>query len=381
MNISNLKKSLHFLKEAKVTPHIIGKHGIGKSSIVKQFAKEIGYEVIDLRLGQMADPGDIIGLADFVRDALGQAIATKFMRPSFLPTNGKWILFLDEVNRANKDVLQAIFQLVLDRKVHEYEIPEDTFIIAASNPPTGDYAVLDFNDAAFQDRFVHIKLDPTVKEFIEFGKSQEVNPMLLEFFADQPALLESQDLEDFSLDFVKSSRRSVITFDRIEKTGMPQNLLKEVGMGILGTVTSTAYFSFLENNDVRLTGQEVLTAYKKNLKKLQKIASVEQPRMDVINGINDDINKIVQEAKELNKTQADNLMSYIKLIPLDSGFGLLQKIVALPSLMNVMVDGVKNADYIHENDDFCNHFKQAREAIKAFNDKEKASQNTQDAVE
>jgi MoxR-like ATPase len=125
MNITQLKTSLHFLIKSGLVPNIIGKHGIGKSSLVAQFAKENGYSFHPFFLSQMSDMGDLLGLPEFDRDASGKAVSTSFVHPRKLPKQPKSILFFDELNRASKELLQGIFQLALEGELHDYKLPKD----------------------------------------------------------------------------------------------------------------------------------------------------------------------------------------------------------------------------------------------------------------
>jgi MoxR-like ATPase len=194
MNITQLKESLPFIIQAGLVPNIIGKHGIGKSSVVAQYAKDNGYSFHPFFLGQMSDTGDLLGLPEFERDSTGKALSTNFIHPAKLPKKPRSILFFDELNRASKDLLQAIFQLALEGTIHDYSLPEDSAIIMAMNPATDDYSVLDFADKAFADRFVHINLDPSHEEFHSYMNSRYSKSTVSSFLQQQTKLLEDEDL-------------------------------------------------------------------------------------------------------------------------------------------------------------------------------------------
>ena len=84
---------------------LVGKHGIGKSQILSRYFESKGHKVVTLFLGQMSDPGDLIGLPHF-DESTGK---TEFMPPYWFPTDGKPIvLFLDELNRARPEVFQYV---------------------------------------------------------------------------------------------------------------------------------------------------------------------------------------------------------------------------------------------------------------------------------
>lgn len=332
MNIEKIKQSLPYILKAGFTPHLIGHAGCGKSSVVYQFAKEQGYDsVIELRLGEMSDMGDLLGLADFELNSKGEKIATKFMRPSFLPKSGRHVIFLDEINRANKDILQGVFQLVYDRKIHEYQVPKDTAIIAASNPNNGDYAVIDFADPAFQDRFVHIKFEPQVSEFLSYLKAKNGDNEIVEFFQDQPEMLQNTTLKDFDLNFVQPSNRSAERLSILKQTGMPDELFNEVMIGVVGPKVAIAYQSFVNDpNRIKISGLEVLNDFSKAKKKLDAIFKVNSNRTDVFFKINEDIKLEAAKLQELTKEQEDNMEAYFLTMPAEILYGTLKNESFLP---------------------------------------------------
>ena len=78
---------------------LVGAHGIGKSEILTEYFSGKGMRVVPLFLGQMSDPGDLIGIPNR-NETTGK---TEFMPPYWFPLDGKPIvLFLDELNRAGK---------------------------------------------------------------------------------------------------------------------------------------------------------------------------------------------------------------------------------------------------------------------------------------
>ena len=93
---------------------LVGKHGIGKSRILEEYFKKKNCPVVTLFLGQMSDPGDLIGLPDKNEETN----KTDFMLPYWFPLDGKpVVLFLDELNRARPEVLQTIMDLTLKRSL------------------------------------------------------------------------------------------------------------------------------------------------------------------------------------------------------------------------------------------------------------------------
>ena len=177
--ISSLTNSLNVLIEnhVKHSVFIWGAPGIGKSSAVKQVAKEQDLKLIDLRISQLA-PTDIRGLP-YTKD--GKA---HFAPPSFLPTEGDGILFLDELNMASPSVMGIAQQLILDRQVGDYKVPDGWFIIAAGNR-TEDRAAISQMPAPVANRFIHFHIDCTLDSWKEYAIAQEI----LSFLNFRPQLL------------------------------------------------------------------------------------------------------------------------------------------------------------------------------------------------
>lgn len=324
MNIKTLKESLPYLFKANVSAMIVGHHGVGKSQAVKQYADDNKLGFVDLRLGTQ-DVGDLLGLADFeINLKTGQKEATKFMRPDWFPVDpdSQGIIFLDEINRGRRDVLQAVFQLCLDKRLHRYSLPKGWHVIAAMNPNTEDYIVTDLSDKAFLDRFCHIKLAPSKQEFMEYAKARKFEGQLIQFLQEQPAMLQAE-LEAFELD-VKPSRRSWEAVDRLMKYQTPVNLMRELVSGLVGTSAATAFIKSLSDTDKPISGKEVLEDYKKVSSRIKKYSDAKTGgRQDMLKYTCDSLLEAIQELKKKpTKDQADNAISFLKEIPKDLSFNV-----------------------------------------------------------
>jgi MoxR-like ATPase len=327
MNIATLKEALPYLFKANVSTMIVGHHGVGKSQGVAQYAAENDMEFIDLRLGTQ-DVGDLLGLADFERDRDGNLVATKFMRPDWFPTNpnSKGIIFLDEINRARRDVLQAVFQLVLDKRLHRYELPKGWQVIAAMNPNTGDYIVTDISDKAFMDRFCHIKLAPSKQEFFKYARERKFDDRLIQFLQEQPEMLQGE-LEAFDLSEIKPSRRSWEAIDRLIKVGTPVHILTELACGLVGPVAASAMTKALNSADKPINAADVVDNYSKFQKRVQDYSDAKNARLDMLKFTCDSILEWAQsDKKALTKDQAKNLADFLWDIPRDLSFSLAREL-------------------------------------------------------
>jgi hypothetical protein len=366
MNITQLKTSLPFLIQSGLVPNIIGKHGIGKSSIVAQYAKENGYSFHPFFLGQMADTGDILGLPEFNRDADGKALSVNFVHPAKLPKKPRSILFFDELNRASKDLLQAIFQLALEGTLHDYTLPKDSAIIMAMNPATDDYSVLDFADKAFADRFVHINLDPTHEEFHTYMTSRYGTSSVSAFLKQQTKLLEETDLEPVTLEFVKPSRRSWDRLQKLQNTGMPENLFREAGMGIVGAAAMIAYASWKETQIKVIEGAEILDNYAAVKERyLGYFKDVETPRNDIVSTVcsnfSEELTKRLKSGK-LKLSEGKNAAAFLLDSPIENCYSTL-----LPfRLMEEFTNDSVIIDCLLENKELVNRIKEAKKAKEAY---------------
>ena len=158
-----------------------GPPGIGKSSIVKKVAADNDLQLTDLRISQLA-PTDIRGLP-YIEE--GQA---KFAPPSFLPTEGTGILFVDEFNMASPSMMSIAQQLILDRQVGDYVVPEGWFIVAAGNRAE-DRAAVSQMPAPVANRFIHFNVESDLVSWKEYAIRNNVNEQIVSFLNFRPQLL------------------------------------------------------------------------------------------------------------------------------------------------------------------------------------------------
>lgn len=334
MNIKTLKESLPYVIKAEIPTLLVGHHGVGKTQGVNQFAKETGSLLKILNLGTQ-EVGDIIGLADFQKDEKGQNVATKFMMPDWAKEiyefcvanpNKNAILFLDEINRAKRDVLQVVFPLLTEKRIHSCTFPKNFYVMGAMNPNTQDYIVTDISDKALLDRFCHIKLQPSKQEFMDYAKNRKFESQVVQFLYDQPSMLQAE-LESFELE-VLPSRRSWELVDRLMKEKTPQSLLRELVSGLVGTAAATAFIKSLSDSDKPITGKEILEDYAKFEKKIEKYAdSKSGGRQDMLKYTCDSLLEEIQALKKKpTKEQAKNAVEFLKAIPKDLSFDLCRNL-------------------------------------------------------
>lgn len=165
-SISKIKDPLKKLIQLKIPVLLVGPTGLGKSSIIKEIAKELGRKVIDLRLSQM-EFSDLRGIPFISKEE-----NVKWSVPHFFPTdeNDNSIIFLDEINTAHSSILSAAYQLVLDRQIGEYILPKGVSIIAAGNRLEDNDELTDIPKPLL-NRFCHIEVKYNFESWLNHANS------------------------------------------------------------------------------------------------------------------------------------------------------------------------------------------------------------------
>jgi hypothetical protein len=175
------KKALNKALKVKRPIFIWGPPGIGKSDLIKQIGVESNSLVIDVRLS-LWDPTDIKGVPYF-DDKTG---TMKWAPPEELPSLllasqfERVILFLDEMNSAAPSVQSAAYQLVLNRKVGTYVLPDNVVIVAAGNRES-DKGVTYRMPAPLSNRFIHLEMTHSFDDWFEWATENKIHKNIVGF--------------------------------------------------------------------------------------------------------------------------------------------------------------------------------------------------------
>jgi hypothetical protein len=168
------------------TPVMVwGAPGVGKSRIVADIAVKHGAPLIDIRLSQM-EPTDLRGIP------FRKGETVEWSLPAMLPDaarhGARGILFLDEINAAPPTVSAAAYQLILDRRLGEYSVPEGWVIFAAGNRH-GDRGGTYTMPAPLANRFTHYELEPQLDDWVAWAYGVGIDPRIIAFLRFRPELL------------------------------------------------------------------------------------------------------------------------------------------------------------------------------------------------
>tara|TARA_Y100000296_G_scaffold24521_1_gene28915 strand:+ start:875 stop:1936 length:1062 start_codon:yes stop_codon:yes gene_type:complete len=248
----------------QVVPHVTaikkpvlirGRHGVGKSEVVYQFAESIGFPVVERRASQMTE-GDLVGLPKT------DGNVTSFCPPDWFKTacEEPVILFLDEVDRATIEVRQGIFELTDSRKLNGHRLHPQTLIFAAINGGEhGQQYQVGEMDPAELDRWTVFDVEPSVEDWLAWANGR-VDKMSWDFINSNRAHLEHK--EDFEPNKVYPSRRS---WERLSECLTAASLLEEASPALfnlsaafVGFEAAVAFNDFVQNYDRQVSIKDIL---------------------------------------------------------------------------------------------------------------------------
>lgn len=161
-----------------------GSPGIGKSSLVRQFATALGLECVSM-LGTQLAPEDLIGVPQIVDGR------SRFCPPEQIARDEPYCLFLDELNAASPDVQKAFYSLILDHRIGSYELPAGSVVIGAGNLAT-DQALARPMASALVNRMVHVHLRASAVDWLAWATAHGIHPWIVEYLTQRPDHLWSK---------------------------------------------------------------------------------------------------------------------------------------------------------------------------------------------
>ena len=241
------------------TPVMIwGPPGVGKSEIIAQVASRHAVPLIDIRLSQL-EPSDLRGIP--FRNGANVEWAIPSMLPDAERHGAKGILFLDEMTSASPTVSAAAYQLILDRALGDYRIPEGWAIFAAGNRQ-GDRGVTYTMPAPLANRFSHFEFDVNIDDWVAWAYRQQLDERVIAFLRFRPELLFDFDPAQTPIAF-PSPRSWEFAHRALGKFGNDAAVLPgclQACVGSAAAIELTAYidnFDKLPDIDAILAGEDV----------------------------------------------------------------------------------------------------------------------------
>ncbi len=218
---------------------MLGQPGVGKSDIAHTVAEMRGWPIIDFR-ATLIDPVELHGYPVPDREE-GRA---RWLPMGLLPFESRdgpeGILLVDEITNARQDVKDALYGLILNRYIGEYHMPPGWRIIAAGNR-IEDRANASRMPTALSNRFVHMTIEPTVDDWINWAMDKNVPAELVAFMRFRPQLLSDFD----PARQINATPRSWAMVARIVAKGLPQETEQRLIMGAVGEGPGAELIAFL----------------------------------------------------------------------------------------------------------------------------------------
>jgi ATPase family associated with various cellular activities (AAA) len=344
MNIKEFKTVYPFLRKHNIIPYLHGKQGVGKTQTIKQIAKQLDLQLMCLNLATQ-EVGDLIGL--LTRGVDG---TVHHARPEWFPTEGQGIIFLDEINRAHPEVLQAMFPFVLDGTLHRHKLPSGWHVVVAGNYNSAEFTVTDMADAAWMSRFCHIDFVPTKEEFINYLEDKGAFT-LAGFVRDNPEATtkKANSAFDALANVTPDNRILDIAIRPLETEDIDDSLRYELYCGCIGRTAASAYMSYKKSNEKSISARQILGDYKNVKPQIIEMTDPSNARFDSLSKSVDELIGLLETKPDYFKQNIEysNLCEFALDLPnemLDSFFDKINNMKVKEK--SVLLNDVKMCELI-----------------------------------
>jgi hypothetical protein len=332
------------------TPMCIwGRHGIGKTELVRALAEERGYGFSYIAPAQFEEMGDLLGMPT-ITTAPDNSQVTHFAPPEWVPrTEGPGILLIDDVNRADDRILRGIMQLLQFYELVSWSLPPKWLIVLTANPDGGDYSVTPL-DEAMLTRMLHVTMAFDVTAWARWAEQAGVDSRGIHFVLSYPELVSGR----------RTTPRSLVQFFQaiqpIDDLGERLDLVKMLGDASLDEATTQAFLNFIQLKLDKLPGpEEILRAddFDAIVRQIDRLVHQgDTKRLDILSVLVTRLQHYLTLRKEEpDSLELDNLARFIlmDLLPNDlrlamaqelvrSGRPALKKLYAVPEIGKLLLE-------------------------------------------
>ena len=238
---TELAHTLALLVEARQPCIVWGPPGAAKSRICQQVAADAARDYVDVR-ALLLDPVDLRGIP--WRDGSNR---TRWAPPAFLPASddpGRFLINLEELPSAVPMVQAALYQLVLDRKCGEYELPDGASIVACGNRE-GDRGVTHRMPTPLASRFVHLEIRVNPEDWCAWAAGAGIAPEVLFFIQMRPELLHGFDPESKEKAFPCPRTWEFVSNIVARRNGLDPAIERALFRGTVGEAAAVEFAAFL----------------------------------------------------------------------------------------------------------------------------------------
>ena len=239
----------------KLPPLMVwGAPGIGKSSIMRSVAEELGIGFIDVRLAQR-EPVDIRGLPVPGEDGVKWLVSSEWPRDP----DSRGIILFDEITSADRSLQVAAYEFILDRRLGTlYSVPDGWYVCAAGNRME-DRAVAVAMSSALANRFLHLELKEDAEAWMSWALRHGIHPAVAGFIRYRPEMLFRQDGENLERGW-PTPRAWERTSRMLDLFGSKdEELLRKVVYGLVGSRAGVEFMAFRKANMESADTLEMMT--------------------------------------------------------------------------------------------------------------------------
>ena len=323
-----------------------GPPGIGKSELVAGLTEELGGHMIDLRLGQ-CEPTDLRGIPYFDRDkgVMNWAPPIELPNEELAAKYPIVVLFLDEMNSAAPAVQGAAYQLILNRQVGTYKLPDNVVVIAEGNRES-DKGVSYRMPSPLANRFVHLEVRKDFDSWFQWAVNNNVHKDVVGYISYAKQDLMEFDPKSASRAFATPRSWSFVSQFLTDSEATDAELTDLIA----GTVGEGLAVKFMAHRKV--AGQmpnpaDVLAGKVKELK-VKEVSAMYSLTISMCYELQEQYKKLGKDKIADWHTQADNFLSFM-MENFTTELVVMGARVALTTYNLPMVPGkMKNFDEFHK---------------------------------
>jgi len=346
MNFIDTLKSVDLVLSTGEVPLIVGESGIGKTALAKEIARENNWSLIVID-GNLLKEGEIGGLPMIesyagvndrgdkaLKKTTVYAVHNKLREIDEEIAQGRTVLlFIDEINRCEHTVQQELMNLILNREINGYQLPESVKIVAAMNPSNKygsdfDYQVVDM-DVAQENRFVWLHMEPDYIQWLDWAIDAGIEQKVIEFISTFPEYLHKINEDD-----IRATPRSYERISSIykiytkKKDSIPRSVFLNVIRGNVGKFIAEEFVSFVESDHSSLLSYEdVFSGDSLHESIIEKVKNESHTRLYLsANNILKSLELNVKNSDYDSSYYINRLIEFLQLYPVDLMIGIMKDI-------------------------------------------------------
>jgi hypothetical protein len=268
LSMASVPRALDLLysMDKKITLCLVGDTGVGKTPIVHQWvkSKENGFIYV-LNFGHMTP--EEISMSMFNENATSYGFVPPewFLEINEKAKHGPVVFFMDEFNRGDKQLVNALFTLCDERRIHNHFLHPNVLLVAAMNPSNGSYLVNSVErDHAIRKRLNFVFVMPDLASWLLHARQEEYFEGVIDFVKAMPATFYDAAARDAGKAFPCPSNWEKIS--NLCKSAKKMNMLTDsetlsLISGQIGHATAEIFMGYLQDSNTVIAASAVLEEY------------------------------------------------------------------------------------------------------------------------